>query len=162
MSSSPSPPPQLSASPSVIRSNASRAAAIVAATSASPCAIPRNAASNCEGGSQTPSSSIARWNRPNAAVSLLAASVVIRHRPGRKEPSPHRAHAVQRQRHPRPRSLRSHAFRHSPGRRLKLRVHLARMLLQDNQLSQSPPPSPADSRSAFPPDRPVLKAPGDP
>ena len=42
------------------------------------------AASNCEGGSQTPASSMARWKRPKAAVSEVAAVVVVGDRLGVK------------------------------------------------------------------------------
>lgn len=59
--------------PAATALNASRAAAIVAATSFLPCAVLKNAASNCEGGSHTPWLSIALWKRPKAAVSLCAA-----------------------------------------------------------------------------------------
>lgn len=54
---------------------ASRAAVNVASTSSLPCAVLKKAASNCEGGSQTPWSSMARWKRPKAVVSLCAAWV---------------------------------------------------------------------------------------
>ena len=56
------------------RLNAAFAASIVAPISSCPCAVPRNAASYWLGGSQTPCSSMARWKRPNAAVSDFAAS----------------------------------------------------------------------------------------
>ena len=48
--------------------NASFAAAIVRCTSSSECAVPRNAASYCEGGRYTPLSSMLRKNFPNASV----------------------------------------------------------------------------------------------
>src|SRR5882757_6165798 len=67
------PPPAAIRGQSYTNRNASRAALIVASTSASPCAALTNAASYCEGGSHTPRSSIARWNLPNRAVSLVAA-----------------------------------------------------------------------------------------
>ena len=72
----------------------------------------------------------------------------------RKEPCPHGAHAVQRERNARPRSLRRHPLRHCLGCRLNSDTP-RRRAPADSRLWQSPPPSPADSRSAFPPGRPV-------
>src|SRR6185312_16818490 len=57
----------------VTAANASLAAATVCCTSSSVCAALKKAASNCEGGRYTPASSMARWNFPNALVSLFAA-----------------------------------------------------------------------------------------
>src|ERR1700694_1522173 len=53
--------------------SAPRAASSNNSTSAIPCAVLTNAASNWLGGSQTPASIIARWNLPNRAVSEVAA-----------------------------------------------------------------------------------------
>ena len=53
--------------------SASRAAATVSSISCSVWAALRKAASNCEGGSQTPAFSMARWKRPNCSVSQPAA-----------------------------------------------------------------------------------------
>lgn len=51
----------------------SRAAVSVAVISSSPCAVLRNAASNCDGGSHTPASIMARWNAANFSVSARQA-----------------------------------------------------------------------------------------
>src|SRR3954469_22296931 len=58
-----------------IASNASAAAAIVCATSASSCASETKAASNCDGARYTPRSSMAWKNRPKRAVSAYCLAV---------------------------------------------------------------------------------------
>ena len=84
----------VSSYPAVNRLKAFRAAATVAAISVSPCSVPRKAASNCEGGSQTPCSSMARWKRPKAAVSDCGL-LVVGDRARSEEPCPHGADAVE-------------------------------------------------------------------
>ena len=83
--------------------------------------------------------------------------------PFAKEPRPHRAlHGSSSPRRQRPEPARS---RHPRSRAVvssRRRIHLALMLDQITSAWRSPPPLPADSRSAFPPGTPALAAPGTP
>ena len=77
--------------------SASRAAATVSSISCSVWAALRKAASNCEGGSQTPAFSMARWKRPNARC-RVGGAVPIGDRVIGEEEREHRSRLVGRHR----------------------------------------------------------------